>query len=57
MKFFMVAAMFIVCWTGILVYSVYQQHKSQVYACSDLKPDSPKDVVKLCERLTKRGNK
>lgn len=57
MKFFMVAAMFIVCWTGILMYSVYQQHKSQVYACSDLKPDSPKDVVKLCERLTKRGNK
>lgn len=57
MKFFMVAVVFLVCWTSILIYSVYEQHKAQVYACSDLKPNTPTDVVKQCERLTRKGNR
>lgn len=56
-KFFVIAGAAFICWSCFMFYMVYEQHKSQVYACSDLKPNTPVDVVKLCERLTKKGSK
>ncbi len=32
----------------------YVINRPQVYACSEVTKDDPPDVVKLCERLTRR---
>ena len=56
-KFFAIIGAAFICWTGFMLYMVHEQYKAQVYACSDLKPNTPIDVVKLCERLTKKGSK
>lgn len=57
MKFFAWVGVAFICWTSFMLYMVYQEHKKQVYACSDLRPNAPIDVVKQCERLTKKGIK
>lgn len=44
-------------WTIVLVIDVsvnYALNYKTVYACSEVTKDDPPDVVKLCERLTRR---
>ena len=57
MKFFAWVGAAFICWTSFMFYMVYQEHKKQVYACSDLRPNAPIDVVKQCEKLLKKGNR
>jgi hypothetical protein len=44
-------------WTVVLVIDVsinYALNYKTVYACSEVTKDDPPDVVKLCQRLTRR---
>jgi hypothetical protein len=57
MKFFILVGVVMLVWTVVLVIDVsvnYALNYKTVYACSEVTKDDPPDVVKLCERLTRR---
>lgn len=57
MKFFILVGVFLLLWTKVLIIKMsveYALDYKTVYACSEVTKKDPPDVVKLCERLTRR---
>lgn len=57
MKFFILVGVFLLLWTKVLIIKTsveYALDYKTVYACSEVTKKDPPDVVKLCERLTRR---
>ncbi len=57
MKFFILVGVFLLLWTKVLIIKMsveYALDYKTVYACSEVTKDDPPDVVRLCERLTRR---
>ncbi len=57
MKFFILVGVVMLVWTFCLAIKTsveYALNYKTVYACSEVTKDDPPDVVKICERLTRR---
>ena len=57
MKFFILVGVFLLLWTKVLIIKTsveYALDYKTVYACSEVTKKDPPDVMKLCERLTRR---
>ena len=57
MKFFILVGVFLLLWTKVLIIKMsveYALDYKTVYACSEVTKKDPPDVVRLCERQTRR---